>query len=103
MGCNFAELKATTTTRARAPSDWLIGELFSYTELRRNLRLALFPAKRLQNYRVLLTFFSNYKITRTLQTTFHTVMWTASQCPNRSMIENFAPEGESYRRPPKIG
>jgi hypothetical protein len=61
MGCNFAELKATTTT------DWLIGELFSYTELKyfftvatwhfTNLRLALFPAKRLQNYGVLFTFF----------------------------------------------
>jgi hypothetical protein len=32
MGWNFAELKAATTTRARAPSYWLIAELFSYTE-----------------------------------------------------------------------
>jgi hypothetical protein len=36
MGWNFAELKATTTTRPRPPSDWLIGELFSYTELKRS-------------------------------------------------------------------
>jgi hypothetical protein len=34
MGWKLAELIATTT-RARAPSDWLTGELFSYTELKR--------------------------------------------------------------------
>jgi hypothetical protein len=32
IGAKLVELMATTTTRARAPSDWLIGELFSCTE-----------------------------------------------------------------------
>jgi hypothetical protein len=32
MGRKKVELMDTTTTRARAPSDWLIGELFSCTE-----------------------------------------------------------------------
>jgi hypothetical protein len=39
MGWTLAELMATTTTRA--PSDWLIGELFSYTELKEELFLTV--------------------------------------------------------------
>jgi hypothetical protein len=80
-------MATTTTTRTRAPSDWLIGELFSYTELKKNFFFdcssmvkqvqhgisphksspGTFFGKSLQNYGVLFTFFQ--LITRTLGAT----------------------------------